>query len=321
MIPQPGARISVCVLTYNHEAIIQSTLATVLDQTLDGYELIVSDDCSTDGTYARILEMAEQDPRIRPVRTPHNMGMPGNANFAVSLSDRPYIALLHHDDLYRRDLLEKWLEMIETDPDITFVFNPYGMHGSDGIHTAGLPEGCLDGRWLLETHLFPSWGCAVRGTAMIRRLSWQAVGGMREHFGLLSDVDLWMRLAMRGAVGYVDEPLITVRQERPEDYPDSYKSDALWAFWKRQRLLYEIHAANQLAYHDLGTVGGRLAWWRFRLRLNMETAKWLAYAVVRRKPVLITTSGDGDTAYDLPPLRFMRAVVRATVGRGEVRRV
>lgn len=315
-----GDKISVCLLTYNHEAVIRSTLATVLDQTLDGYEVIVSDDCSTDGTYARILEMAETDPRIRPVQTPHNMGMPGNANFAVSLSERPYIALLHHDDLYRRDLLEKWLELAEAHPDATFVFNPYGVDGSDFVHSAEIPPGRVDGRWLLDTFLLPQWGCPVRGTAMIRRSDWEAVGGMRERFGLLSDVDLWMRLAMRGAVGYVDEPIIIVRHERPDDYPDTYKGNALWAFWKRQRFLYEIHAANRLAYYDLGTIHGRLSWWRFRMRLSVETAKWLAYAVVRRKPVLISTSADSATAYDLPPLRLVRALLRAVVGGSEAGR-
>ncbi|MGX1308038.1 glycosyltransferase involved in cell wall biosynthesis [Amorphus suaedae] len=315
-----GEKISVCVLTYNHEALIQSTLATVLDQTLDGFEVIVSDDCSTDGTYARILEMAEKDPRIRPVQTPHNMGMPGNANFAVSLSERPYIALLHHDDLYRRDLLEKWLAVVETHPDATFVFNAYGVEGSDFVYSVEVPPGRVDGRWLLDTFLLPGWGCPVRGTAMIRRSEWEAVGGMREQFGLLSDIDMWMRLAMRGSVGYVDEPVITVREQRPDDYPDTYKGNALGAFWKRQRFLYEIHAANRLAHYDLGTVGGRLAWWRFRLRLSRETAKWLAYAVVRRKPVLISTSADGATAYDLPPLRLIRALLQAAVGGRETRR-
>lgn len=103
-----GENVSVCLLTYNHAEVIESTLRSILDQTITGYEVIVSDDCSTDGTWERILELAAGDARIKPVRTPHNMGMPGNANFAVAQSGRPYIALLHHDDLYRKDLLEKW---------------------------------------------------------------------------------------------------------------------------------------------------------------------------------------------------------------------
>ncbi len=131
MINNIGAKISVCLLTYNHVDVIESSLRTILDQTITGYEVIVSDDCSTDGTWEQILALAATDARIKPVRTPHNMGMPGNANFAVAQSDRPYIALLHHDDLYRKDLLEKWAGVLDRHADAAFVFNPYGVFESD----------------------------------------------------------------------------------------------------------------------------------------------------------------------------------------------
>jgi glycosyltransferase involved in cell wall biosynthesis len=299
-----GAKISVCLLTYNHAEVIESTLRTILDQTISGYEVIVSDDCSNDGTWERILELAAVDVRIKPVRTPHNMGMPGNANFAVAHSDRPYIALLHHDDLYRQDLLEKWVGVLERHPDAAFVFNPYGVYQSDYVHQEAMPCESIDGCWLLDTYLMSRWGCAVRGTAMIRRRSWEEVGGMREQFGLLSDVDLWMRLAMRWRVGYVPEPVITVRHQRPDEYPDDYKAGN-WS-WKRQRFLYEIHAANRLTYFKLNTLAGRLKWWSFRMKLSGETAKWLVYAVVREKPAMIATSQDSVTEYDLMPLRLLR---------------
>lgn len=299
-----GEKISVCLLTYNHVEVIESTLKTILDQTIDGYEVIVSDDCSTDGTWDRILELAVTDARIKPVRTPHNIGMPGNANYAVAQSVRPYIALLHHDDLYRKDLLEKWAGVLDRHAGAAFVFNPYGVYQSDFVYQEAMPDECIDGHWLLDEYLLPRWGCAVRGTAMIRRSAWKEVAGMREQFGLLSDVDLWMRLAMRWQVGYVPEPVITVRHQRPEDYPDDYKGSN-WS-WRRQRFLYEIHAANRLAYFKLNTLAGRLKWLGFRLKLTGETAKWLVYAVVRKKPAMITTSSDSVTAYDLLPLRLLR---------------
>jgi glycosyltransferase involved in cell wall biosynthesis len=59
-------------LTYNHVDVIGSTLDSILDQTITGYEVVVSDDCLTDGTWERILEMARGDERIRPIRTPHS---------------------------------------------------------------------------------------------------------------------------------------------------------------------------------------------------------------------------------------------------------
>ncbi|MBC7489461.1 MAG: glycosyltransferase family 2 protein, partial [Glaciimonas sp.] len=222
-------KISVCLLTYNHVEIIESTLKTILDQTITGYEVIVSDDCSTDGSWELILKLAAADARIKPFRTPHNMSMPGNANFAVKQSARPYIALLHHDDLYRNDLLEKWAGVLDRHANAAFVFNSYAVYKNSFIYQEAMPGECIEGRWLLEEYLLPRWGCAVRGTAMIRRSTWEKVGGMREQFGLLSDVDLWMRLAMHWQVGYVAEPVITVRQQRPSDYPDEYK-EIIWSW-------------------------------------------------------------------------------------------
>jgi glycosyltransferase involved in cell wall biosynthesis len=303
-----GKKVAVCLLTYNHVEIIESTLRSILDQSIVGYEVVVSDDCSTDGTWEKILELATADARIKPVRTPHNMGMPGNANFAVAQSARPYIALLHHDDLYRKDLLEKWAGVLDRHPDIAFVFNPYGVFESDSVDPILMPSECIDGNWLLEKYLFPWWGSVVRGTAMIRRTAWDQVGGMRDQFNLLADVDLWMRLAMRWPVGYVPEPIITVRQQRPDYYPDIYMTRS-WS-WPRQRFLYEIHALNRLDYLDLNAPWGRLQWWRFRLRLSLETSKWLIYSVVRRKPEMIASSHESVTRYDLWPLRVLRSILR-----------
>lgn len=305
-----GAKIAVCLLTYNHVEVIESTLRTILHQTITGYSVIVSDDCSTDGTWEQILELAAKDERIIPVRTPHNMGMPGNANFAVEHTERPYIALLHHDDLYRKDLLEKWAGVLDRHSNTAFVFNPYGVFESNYIYQEPMPGECIDGEWLLNRYLFARWGCVVRGTAMIRREAWKQVGGMRAQFGLLADIDMWMRLAMIGAVGYVVEPIITVRHQRPSYYPDIYAGSD-WS-WQRQRFLYEIHASNRLDYLKLNTVVGRLQWWGFRLKLSLETTKWLVYAVVRKKPMMIASSHDSVTEYDLWPLRLLRRILLAS---------
>jgi len=311
-----GDKISVCLLTYNHVEVIDSTLRSILDQAITGYEVIVSDDCSTDGTWERILELATEDARIKPVRTPRNMHMPGNANFAVARSDRPYIALLHHDDLCRKDLLEKWAGVLDRHSDAAFVFNPYGAFESDFVYEEPMPGECIDGKWLLEQHLFAHWGSVVRGTAMIRREAWDRVGGMREQFGLLADVDMWMRLAMRWPVGYVPEPIITVRRACPSYYPDIYKGSA-GSFWRRQRFLYEIHASNRLDYLNLNTLLGRLQWWGFRLKLSYETTKWLVYAVVSTKPEMITSSHESVTRYDLWPLRVLRGILQRSFSPGQ----
>lgn len=251
-----GKDVSVCVLTYNHANVIESALRSIMAQTVNNYEVIVSDDCSTDGTWELVLQLGASDSKVQVVRTPRNVGMPGNANFAVALTTRPYIALLHHDDLCRQDLLEKWRRVMEKHPDVGYVFNSYANFGSSRIDGHEFSDERLEGKWFLENFLFPRWGCPVRGTVMIRRSCWERVGGMRQQFGLLADIGLWMRLAAVTAVGYVAEPVIAVRHARPPYYPEIYTS----RFWERQRYLYEIHASNQLAYLDLGSIVGRLKW-------------------------------------------------------------
>jgi glycosyltransferase involved in cell wall biosynthesis len=166
-----GEDISVCLLTYNHVDVIESTLQSIISQTVSDYEIIVSDDCSSDGTWERILEFAAANRRVRPMRTPRNLGMPGNANFAVKRSTRPYIALLHHDDLYRGDLLEKWAGVLRRYADVGFVFNAYEAPNAERASRNCFTEEHLDGKWFLQEILFKRWDCPVRGTAMIRRSS------------------------------------------------------------------------------------------------------------------------------------------------------
>lgn len=313
MSGSPGAELSVCLLTYNHVGVLDSTLDSVLAQSVGGFELIVSDDGSTDGTFELVSRRAAADARITVIRTPRNLGMAGNANFAARRASRPYLALLHHDDLYRADLLEKWHGVMRRHADVGFVFNAYAKHGSPHVWAMPTRKDRLPGREFLERWLFPVWGCPVRGTALIRRSEFDAVGGMDEAFGLLADIDLWMRLAARAAVGYVPEPLIEVRHQRPRDYPEAYQ-DGVWS-WQRQRTLYAIHAQNRLEYFDQGTLRGRRALLAFRTRLSLETAKWLGYAVLRGQRQMLETAHESATLHDQPWLRALRALVCARAAR------
>ena len=303
-----GEKISVCLLTYNHVDVIGSTLQSVMDQSTSGFEIVVSDDCSNDGTWERILEIARGEKRIKPIRTPRNLGMPGNANFAVAHCSRPFIALLHHDDLYRSDLLDKWADVLERHPSVGFVFNHYDSLNPMDHDRSSFKEERLNGMWFLKEILLSRWDSPIRGTAMIRRDFWERTGGMREEFGLVADVDLWMRLSAIGDVGYVPECLIYVRALRPDYYPDIYTGKQ-W-HWNRLVLVYKLHAANQLATLDLTLLIERLKWWRFKFKLNLETVKWLGYAVVKNRHDMISSSSESATDYDMWPLRGLRRTLQ-----------
>jgi GT2 family glycosyltransferase len=148
-------------------------------------------------------------------------------------------------------------------------------------------------------------------TAMIRKSWWDKVNGMREQFNLVADVDLWMRLSRVSQVGYVPEPVIHVRALRPGYYPDIYTGKG-W-HWRRLVFVYKIHASNLLDYLALDTLGEKLQWFRFRLRLSCRTGKWLIYALLKRRPEMITSSYESVTEYDLWPLRAFRLVLQLII--------
>lgn len=300
-------KLSVCLLSYNHGSIIKQAIESVLNQTYKSFEFIISDDCSEDDSWQVISRIAERDCRVIPIRTPKNLGMAGNANFAISFAKNDYIALLHHDDICDPTLLARWVDVLDRNPDISFVFNQYMHHESGFIFdVSGLVENNY-GREFFVKHLLSSWGCPVRGTALIRRTDFYKVGCMDERFNLLADIDLWMRLAMYSNVGYVRNPLLRVRHQRPDNYPEEYL-DEVWS-WKRLKLLYEIHAENTRRYIKSKRLGGAFLWARFRLRLNLETSKWLSYALVRGRKDMLINCMYSTTKYDYFWLSLYRYII------------
>jgi glycosyltransferase involved in cell wall biosynthesis len=310
--PPTAPKVSVCLLVFNHGKVLAETVASVLNQTEQNFELLLSDDCSRDDSWQIIQDLAVRDPRIRPLRTPRNLGMAGNANFSAAEARGEFIALLHHDDLYVPTLLERWLDVATRHPSVGFVSNAYGFVGSDEQKVDYHPfRECHPGREALESIFFPRWGCPVRGTALIRTSAWRSLNGMRERFGLLADVDLWMRLAARWDVGYVREPLIRVRHARPDDYPDEYVS---WS-WERSRLLYEIHGTNRAEYFADNRPAQRRALAVYRLRVSVDELRWLTYAVVKRRWRMLDNCHLVANSYELPPVRASRALLQSLARR------
>lgn len=297
-------KVSACLLTYNHRNLIESTIQSVLEQTYPDFELIVSDDRSTDGTYEALVALAQSHPKLRVLQPPKNLGMAGNANFAASHARGEYIALLHHDDIYSPRLLEAWAAVLDRHPSVGFVSNSYQDFESGRMHLHGFAERTPGARVLREAML-PSWGCPVRGTAMVRRSAWEAVGGMREQFGMLADVDLWMRLAAKFDLGYVPEPLIVVRNDRPDYYPKDY-----WRWsWPRHKLTYTIYGTHHESFYGRSTLKGRAHQALYRARVNADIVKWLGYAIFKRRPDILASSDEVGNDYEYLPVVAARKLL------------
>jgi glycosyltransferase involved in cell wall biosynthesis len=205
--------VSVVLVTFNRVHLLDDIVRMVLAQTLDDFELIVCDDCSTDKTPVVMAEWAARDSRIRYVRQPRNLGMPGNLRHGIALAKAELVAVLHDSDVYDPRLLERWTAALRAHPEAAFVFNAYNQLDADGrieVTYRQHLDSCVPGRVLLERHYFRRWhfSSPVWGIVMLRKSKYLAVGGLDTRFSWVADVDLYLKLAETCCVAYVAEPLI-----------------------------------------------------------------------------------------------------------------
>jgi glycosyltransferase involved in cell wall biosynthesis len=109
-------RLSIGLPVYNGERHIGEALEALLGQTYEDFELIVSDNASTDGTSEICLDSARQDHRVRYIRQTRNIGLVPNHIFVLQRARGELFKSAAHDDLYARDLLARCVHALDEDP-------------------------------------------------------------------------------------------------------------------------------------------------------------------------------------------------------------
>jgi|SRR5690348_4963470 glycosyltransferase involved in cell wall biosynthesis len=114
-------RLSIGLPVYNGEDFLAESLDSLLGQTYEDFELIISDNASTDGTADICRGYAKQDSRIRYVRQPHNLGCAPNHNVLVQYARGELFKWVSHDDLYGRELIERAIEALDEYPQVVLA--------------------------------------------------------------------------------------------------------------------------------------------------------------------------------------------------------
>jgi len=114
-------RLSIGLPVYNGEDFLAESLDSLLGQTYEDFELIISDNASTYGTADICRGYAKQDSRIRYVRQPHNLGCAPNHNVLVQYARGELFKWVSHDDLYGRELIERAIEALDEYPQVVLA--------------------------------------------------------------------------------------------------------------------------------------------------------------------------------------------------------
>jgi len=113
--------VSVGLPVYNSEAYVAESVESVLGQSYEDFELVISDNASTDGTGDICLRYARADPRVRYIRQPRNIGLSPNHNFVLRQSRGELFKWAAADDLYGRELLRRCVDALDDNPRVVLA--------------------------------------------------------------------------------------------------------------------------------------------------------------------------------------------------------
>lgn len=237
--------VSVIVPTYNRLQLLKETVSSILSQTYTGFELIIVDNMSTDGTEAFVK--AIDDKRVRYFRNPNNGVIAVNRNLGIKNAGGRFIAFCDDDDLWLKDKLETQVRYMDANPDIGLCFGyaeDFGPSTTSGLLRFSKKES--DSINSFES-LFLGNKIATL-TVMVRKVCLDDVGLFDENPELmaLEDYDLWLRVARRYKIACVGQTL-----GRYRIHPASVSRNEVLENKKLLRLFEK--------FRDRGWVSGRLA--------------------------------------------------------------
>jgi glycosyltransferase involved in cell wall biosynthesis len=201
----------VTVLTACHNAapFLEECLASIRDQTHPGWEHVVVDDGSTDGSAEILRKWAERDSRMVVLFQP-NRG-PACARIAgLALARAPWVAVLDADDAALPRRLERQLAAARQGDDIALVGSDCVEIDRDGIGRARHRYPVRHAALVRHAERFMRF--VPHSSFLMRRSALEAVGGYRKVLIQAEDVDLALRLSEVGTLVSLADPLVRLRK-------------------------------------------------------------------------------------------------------------
>ena len=245
----PGPLVDVRIPTIGPAPFLSEAVASVVAQSLESWRLVVSED-EPGVDHSRALVAAHlDDPRIRFTDEHAGRNASRHVTRLIRQGTAPYVAILDNDDRWGPDFLARRVRFLERHPECGFVFSRSRVidaQGRDlGANQPRLEEGVHDSRSFIAHVL--RWGNVVTaGSVLVRRSAYEAVGSAYDpSFVVGYDYEMWLRLAARSPVGYLDLADFDYRL-----HPDQ-ATQAPADFAERVRLLDQIEAQLAQALPDL----------------------------------------------------------------------
>lgn len=197
--------ISIIIPTYNRVDLLPKAMKSVQVQTIADWEMIVVDDASTDGTNQMVQSWQLNDPRIKYHKMAHNSGSPVvPRNYGVSQAKGDFVAFLDSDDWWTDRKLETQLWYMKYHGSSFTYHNMFLWDGKDTGMKWNRLAGCHSDyvfEVLLKKNFIPT------SSVMLKKGLYEGFGGMDVGLKVSHDWDLWLKIARKVKIHYVNEPL------------------------------------------------------------------------------------------------------------------
>jgi Glycosyl transferase family 2 len=212
------ALVSIGMPVYNTEQHIRQALNSLLAQDYEHFELIISDNASTDGTQDICLDYAARDKRIRYYRNDRNMGIAWNLNRVFGLSSGEYFKWAGSHDYVSPSFVSTCKRILDTDPRVVLAY-PFArlVDARDETITEIVPE-------MIDTRGLPTFGRVLVIVAKVEKSALELYGLFRASAlsrcrpllgRIANDMVLMLEVSILGDIALVPEVLLHRREFGP----------------------------------------------------------------------------------------------------------
>jgi glycosyltransferase involved in cell wall biosynthesis len=244
-------RISVFITSYNQKQYLIEAIESVLAQTLPPSQIVVVDDCSTDGSREVIAEYKSRYPEvIDAVFHNHNQGVSATRNDGLKAVSGEYVSFLDGDDKFLPAKLKKEAKLLAQHPEARIAYSNYYRISESGSRygvwtEAPLPQGNIFRQ--IITREFPRSTFFQR--MLVHRQAWLEAGFYDPNLPRGQDYEMSIRLAKRCRAVYCHEPLSEYRKDKDKPSrglpPAEQFARSVYIYGKNLSLLDDLDEAER----------------------------------------------------------------------------
>ena len=229
-------QVSIITPTYNCARFIEETIKSVQAQTFTDWEMIISDDCSTDNTKEVIAPYLACDSRIKYICNDKNSGAAITRNNALRIASGRWIAFVDSDDLWLPEKLEKQISFMETN-DYAFTYHEYSEISEDGEDIGVTVSG------IKRVGKFGMYACCWPGCLSVmydqKKIGVIQINDIRKN----NDTAMWLKVIQKSNCYLLKETLAKYRRRKGSITPPSIKDRILWHY----RLFRDAEEMNKVS--------------------------------------------------------------------------